>query len=137
MGHPDGAHTHGGGGSGALGELAVIIVAAAAVAAVAVPLINAITSLLEVLAVIVAALAVAGSAGLVLLLRYQGRRARANTAAVVSPARAVPPRAAETLSAAQRPAIEAKRELHIHLHGVSAEDVAAIVTDASVWRKER
>jgi hypothetical protein len=31
------------------------------------------------------------------------------------------------LPAPQRPAIEAPRELHLHFHGVTAEDVAAII----------
>jgi hypothetical protein len=134
MGHPDGAHTHGSGGSG-LGELAVIAVAVAVAAAVAVPIVNAITSLLEVLAVITGALCVLGTAGLVAYLRLTGRRRQAVTAAVVSPARAVPPRPAGSLSAPRRPAIEAKRELHLHFHGVSAEDVSAIVT--GVNREDR
>jgi hypothetical protein len=116
-------------GSGALGELAAIALGAVAVAAVAAPLIEAVTNLLEVLAVIVGALVVLGSAGLVLLLRHQGRRRQAISATVVLPARAVPPQVAEAPAAPR--AIEPKRELHLHFHGVDAEDVAAIVADVN------
>jgi hypothetical protein len=40
---------------------------------------------------------------------------------------AVPRAAPEALPAAQRPAIEGPREVHLHFHGVTAEDVAAII----------
>jgi hypothetical protein len=70
-------------------DLTVIVLAVAAVAVVAVLVIQAVTSLLIVLAVIVGALAVLGSVGLVLLLRYQGRRRQAMSGTVI-PARPVP-----------------------------------------------
>jgi hypothetical protein len=116
--------TDGDSGSGALGELAAVVLGVALIAAVAVPLINALASLLEVLAVIVGALVLLGSVCLVCLLRFQARRSRPVTATVVSPAR---PAFSRPLGAPQRPAVEGKRELHLHFHGVDAEDVSAIL----------
>jgi hypothetical protein len=119
------------GGSGALGELAAVVIGAVVVAAVAVPVINAVANLLEVAAVIVGALVVLGSVGLVLLLRVTGRRRQAISATVVSPPGQVPRRAAQAIPAPQRPPIGAPREVHLHFHGVTAEDVAAIVADVN------
>lgn len=46
-----------------------------------------------------------------------------------------PRRHPEPLPAPRRPAIETTREVHLHFHGVTAEDVAAIV--AHVNREDR
>jgi len=39
--------------------------------------------------------------------------------------------AARPLPAPQRPAIDALREVHLHFHGVTAEDVATILADVT------
>ncbi len=68
-----------------------------------------------------------GAAGLVALIAYRVRRdasSRTIRARVVPP---IPPaRPAQPLPPA-RPAIERPPEVHLHLHGVSAADVAAIL----------
>jgi uncharacterized membrane protein YraQ (UPF0718 family) len=128
MGHPDGAHTHGSGGSG-LGEVLVILLAVAllgpAVAA-------AVAELLHLLIIVLAAVAALGAAGLAGLLAFRVRR-RVEDAARAGPPNlgAVSPlhrtaRAARPLPE-PRPAIEAPRQVHIHLHGVTPEDVAELV----------
>jgi hypothetical protein len=64
----------------------------------------------------------------VCLLRFQARRSRVVAATVVSPAGpAFPP----SLAAAQRSAIEGKRELHLHFHGVTAEDAAEMLSEVN------
>jgi len=135
MGHPDGAHTHGGGGSG-LGGVFVILLAVAllgpAVAA-------AVAELVHVLLITAAVIVSAGAAGLVGLLAWQLRRTR------VDAARAMPPRtlarAAQPLPEPRRALPQARRAselpaasqheplggLHLHFHGVDAEDVAALL----------
>ena len=116
---PSGAHTHPGGGGLALA------VAVIAVAAVAVPVIHALTNLIEVLAVIIAALAALGTAALVCLLRLRRQ-----------PPRTLPPQlyGSPSVHAVQgRPgprALPARPEVHLHFHGVGAEDVAEILRRA-------
>jgi hypothetical protein len=121
MGHPDGAHTHGGGGSG-LGELAVILLAVAllgrAVAA-------AVAELVHVLLIVAVALAVLAGSGLVALGAWRLRSGRQNTARMVYRVTSAPKRS--PLRSDSRSAIEAPRQVHLHLHGVTAEDVAAIL----------
>jgi hypothetical protein len=131
MGHPDGAHTHGSGGSG-LGEFVLVILAVAllgpAVAA-------AVAELLHLLVIVAAVLAVLAGADLVALGAWQLRHARQEMARVVYRVTPAPPRAVQAISEPRprnafpdvpRQAIEAPRQVHLHLHGVSAEDVAAI-----------
>jgi hypothetical protein len=136
MGIPDGAHTHGSGGSG-LGTVVLVIVAAAllgpAVAA-------AVAELVHIVLIIAAAVAALGAAGLAGLLAFRVRR-RLEDAARAGPPNlgAVSPlhrtaRAAPPLLRAQRPPvlpIESGREVpggfHLHFHGVNAEDVAALL----------
>jgi hypothetical protein len=118
-----------GGGSG-LGAAAVI-----AAAVIAVPVIAALARLAEVFvitlgAVVVLALA-AGTTAVALRLRH-GRAIRTTR---VSFPKAVPRQGPETLSAPRPPAVEAPREVHLHFHGIGAEDVAEIL--ARVNREDR
>jgi uncharacterized membrane protein YraQ (UPF0718 family) len=130
MGHPDGAHTHGSGGSG-LGELVVILLAVAllgpAVAA-------AVAELVHVLLIVAGVVVGVGAAGLVGLLAWRWRRWHPDAARAMPPLPTKMARAAQPLPKAwplhalpaesQR---ELPAELHLHLHGVSAEDVAALL----------
>jgi hypothetical protein len=117
----------GGGGRGTGGGIgvAVLVVAAAAVAVkLAGPAVAAVGELVRVALItagVVAGVAVAAVAGLVAV--------RVHRRALPGPPqqRVLPARAPWQVDAAQPRQIEAGRELHLHLHDVSAEDVAAIL----------
>ena len=130
MGHPDGAHTHGSGGSG-LGEVLVILLAVAllgpAVAAT-------VAGMVHVLLIVAGVIVGGGAARLAGLLAWQLRRTRVDAARAMPPrtlvARAARPpllparRVAELPAASQR---EPPGGLHLHFHGLDAEDVAAVL----------
>ena len=116
-----------GGGSGLPMVVAVIVAAALLGPAVA----AAVAELVHIVLLIAAAMAALGAAGLAGLLAFRARR-RLEDAARAEPPNlgAVSPlhtaRAAHQLPQ-PRPAIEAPRQVHIHLHGVTPEDVAELV----------
>jgi hypothetical protein len=129
MGHPDGAHTHGGGSSG-LGELLVILLA---VALLGPALAAAVAELVHVLLIVAGVIVGVGATGLAGLLAWQLRRTRVDAARAMPPrtlvARAAPPlpqarRAGELPAAPQR---EPPGGLHLHFHGLDAAQVAAII----------
>jgi hypothetical protein len=111
-----GAHTHpelGGGGSG---NGWLVILGAIAVAALAGPVAHAIRDLITVAAITVAlVLAAAGTAA---VLTYRTRR---------RDARALTQRGIRALPTPEQRALGRAQEVHLHFHGVSAEDVAAII----------
>jgi hypothetical protein len=118
-------------GGGGAGAAALVIGAAILAAAIAGPVVAAAVELVRLLfiaAAVILGLALAGGAAFV---AYRVRQGRTSPVADVSLPRQVPWRSAEPLSASQRPAIEAPREVHIHFHGVTAEDAAAIVRRAT------
>jgi len=121
MGHPDGAHTHGGGGFDPMPIL--IIIGAIAVAG---PVAAAAVELLHILLIAVVVILSLGAVGLAAVIAYRVHRWRAGgTTRVSLPA----PTAARAVQAptGPRPAIERPQEVHLHLHGVSAEEIAAIL----------
>lgn len=111
--------------SGGSGLALVIAVIAAAV--VAVPVIHAVTALIHALVIAVAVLAGLALAAGAALVAYRVRRGRPAAPLVVHQARPVTRPAAESLPAPQRPVVERPAEVHLHLHGVSAEYIAAIL----------
>ncbi len=125
MGHPDGAHTHGG-GSGS-GTAAAMIVAAVVLASIAGPVIGAAIDLLRLVLIVAGVILGLGALGGAGLLAWRLRRGRQNAPLVVHRARPVTRRPAESLPAPRRPAIGRAAEVHLHFHGVTAEDVAAIL----------
>jgi hypothetical protein len=121
MGHPDGAQTHGSGGSGA-GTAVLVVLAAALAVKLAGPVLAAVAELLHVFLIMAGVVVGLGAVGLVGLLTWRWRRWQKDAA------RAMPPYAPRMARAAQPlpeppPAIEQ----HVHFHGLSAEDVAAIL----------
>jgi hypothetical protein len=113
---PSGAHTHPEMGGGGSGNGWLVILGAIALAAIARPVAHAIRDLIMVLGITVAVvLAVAGTAA-VLTYRVRRRDTRALTRRGI---RALPTPEERALGRAQ--------EVHLHFHGVSAEDVAAII----------
>jgi apolipoprotein N-acyltransferase len=111
------------------GGLTVPLAIGAAVLAVAVagPVAAAVTAVAQALVITIAALAavavLAGAALLVYRVR-QGQRSAPLRVRLVPP---VTRQAAQPLPAPQQPAIERPAEIHLHLHGVSADDIAAIL----------
>jgi hypothetical protein len=129
MGHPDGAHTHGG-GSG-LGAALLVILGAALFINAAPAVLGAAAERLHVFLIVAGVAVGAGAAGAVGLLTWRWRRKRLTATraghafqGAVHPLPAVA-RAAQPLPkprhAIERPAV------HLHFHGVNAGDVAAII----------
>ena len=99
-----------GGGNGWL-----VILGAIALAALAGPVAHAIRDLIMVLAITAVVLAAAGTAA---VLTYRARRRGA---------RALTQRGIRALTAPEPRALRRTHEVHLHFHGVSAEDVAGII----------
>jgi hypothetical protein len=125
---PSGAHTHPGGGSG-IGAAVLVVLAAVVIVKAAGPVVAALAELVRLVLIavaVVAGLALAGGTAFV-AVRLRQRRAigavRVHRAAPLT-RQAAEPLPAPRRSAAALPAIEAPREVHIHLHGTSAEDLA-------------
>jgi hypothetical protein len=124
MGHPDGAHTHGSGSSG-LGTAVLVLVGAALVVKLAAPVAAAVGELVHILLIAVAVIGGLAAAGGIGLLALRLRHSRENGITRV----AFP--APTERRAAQAPT-EPRREiesggLHLHLYGISAEEVADII----------
>ena len=129
MGHPDGAHTHGSGGSG-LGELLVILLGVALLG----PAAAAVAELVHVLLIVAGVIVGAGAAGLAGLLAWQLRRTRVDAARAMPPLPSKMVRAARPLPQARRagelpaaPQREPPGGLHLHFHGLDAAQIAAII----------
>ena len=125
MGHPDGAHVHGSGGGG-LGTAVLVVLAAAAVVKLAGPVVAAVGELVHLALIVAGVIVGVGAIGLVGVLTWRWRRPRLDAA------RATPPLSPRVARAAQpppepRPAIERPQEVHLHLHGVTPTDIAAIL----------
>jgi len=113
---PSGAHTHPEMGGGGSGNGWLVILGATAMAAIAGPAAYAIRDLIMMLAITVAV--VLAAAGTAAVLTYRARR---------RDARALTQRGARALLAPGQRALGRAQEVHLHFHGVSAEDVAAII----------
>ncbi len=130
MGIPDGAHTHGhghGSGGSGLGMAVLVLFAAAVAVKLAGPVVAALGELLRVALVVAGVLLGLAGAGLVALVAFRVRRARQKPPRVVHRITLAPPRASHALPESQRPAIEQSAGLHLHLHGVTAKDIAALL----------
>jgi len=119
MGHPDGAHTHGSGGFDPMPLL--IIIGAIAVAG---PVLAAVAELIHILLIAVAVLAGLAVVSVVAVLAFHVHRWRAG-GTVQRPLPAAPWQRAVQAPREPRPAIE--QHVHHHWHGISPEDVAAII----------
>jgi hypothetical protein len=124
IGHPDAAHTHGPGGSG-LGAAALALVAAALAVKAAGPVLGAVSEMVRVFLMVAGVAVGAGAAALVSWLSWRRR-----CPTLAGTGRAMPPLPTKMA----RPALPAAGQheppggLHSHLHGVSADDVATILT---------
>jgi hypothetical protein len=122
---PDGAHTHG--SSGGVGTAVLVVLGAALAVNPAGPILAAVAELVYVLLIVVAAIASGAAVTLIGIAAWRGRRRRLDATRAEVPATLLPQRAAQPLPPPPRPAIERPGELHLHLHGVTAEDVATIL----------
>jgi hypothetical protein len=126
MGHPDGAHTHGGGGFDPMPIL--IIIGAIALAG---PVAAAAAELLHLLVIVLAVLAAVVGVGVVAYVAFRVSRKGQETPRLAYRATVAPPRTSVARPeprpsiGQQAPAIE--QHVHHHWHGVTAEDVAAII----------
>jgi hypothetical protein len=111
----------GGGGSG-LG-LAVVIILAAALLGPAIA--AAVAELLHVLVIVVGVILDLGATSLLAFVAFRVSRGRHDTARLVNRITSAPSRPS-TLRSEPLRAIE-QRAIHLHFHGVSPEDVAAII----------
>jgi hypothetical protein len=130
MGHPDGAHTHGGGSSG-LGTAVLALVGAALAVKVLPVVLDAVAELVRLVLIVVAVLAGVAAAGGVAYIALRVRHRATEPARRVYRAAPVAPPRVRALPE-PRPAIEAPRpEVHVHhhWHGVDAADVAAIIRE--------
>jgi hypothetical protein len=97
------------------------------VVAIARPVAAAVAVLVHILLIVAAVLAGVAAVTLVAYVAWRVRRSRHESRP--APA-ALPPgvaRAAQPLPAPQQRAIEGGGQLHLHFHGVTAEDVADII----------
>jgi hypothetical protein len=114
-----------GGGSG----LAAALIVGAAVLAVAVagPVAAAVAELVRVVVIIVAAAVVLALAAGAAFVAYRVRQRQVIGSGRVSQPRQVPWRTGRLVSAPRQQAIDAPREVHLHFHGVDADDVAEVL----------
>jgi hypothetical protein len=100
--------------------LAVVLLGPAVAAAVA--------ELLHLLVIVLVAVAAAGLAAFVAWRLRRGRQDAPRQVQRITPA---PPRPSP-LRSEPRQAIEAPQQMHLHFHGASAEDVAAIIAQQAL-----
>jgi hypothetical protein len=133
MGHPDGAHVHGhGSGGGGLGTAVLVLVAAALAVRVAGPVLSAAAGLVHILLIAAAVILGLAGAGVVALIALRLRRMRPDMTRVVHRITPAPPRAAAGRTAPQAIGPAPEVHVHHHWHGVSAEDVAAILARGEI-----
>jgi hypothetical protein len=114
---PSGAHIHPEMGGGGSRNGWLVILAAIALAAIAGPAVHAIRDLIMAVAITVTAAVVLAAAGTAAVLVHRRRR----------DARALTRRGIRRLPTAEQRALGQAQEVHLHFHGVSAKDVAAII----------
>jgi hypothetical protein len=130
MGIPDGAHTHGGGGG--FDPMPLLIILGAVL--IAGPVLAGVAAIVHVLVIVVEVLVAVAGAGLVAYVAYRVRRWRSAAARTTPPLSAKVVRAMQPLPKVQRPRElpaglqgQTPGELHLHFHGLTPEDVAAIL----------
>jgi hypothetical protein len=116
------------------GTAVLVVLSAVVVVRIAGPVLAAVAGLLHVFLIVAGVIVAVGAASLVGLLAWRWRRWHQDAARAMPPLPSKVARAAQPLPKAQPARVlpaERQRELptevHFHLHGVSAEDVAAII----------
>jgi hypothetical protein len=117
----DGAHTHGTGGG--IGAALAIGLGAVLAASIAGPVAAAVGELVRLVVIAVAVILGLGVAAVVALLVYRVRHRRA----IPPPPVLYPPPPARPVQARTHPQAIERPAVHLHFHGITAEDVAAIL----------
>jgi hypothetical protein len=115
------------GGGGGLGTVVLVILAAAVLGPAVAAAVAELLHLLVIVAVILAAVAGAGLAGLAALRVHRWRTGGPARVPLLAPPPWRPvqaPTVARQVTGRPPPAIE---HHHVHFHGISAEDVAAVI----------
>ena len=123
-------------GCGDGGGLAVVLVVLTVVAAVIRAIWHTLVEVAEI-----AAFTVLGAAGLAAVtgiawLAYRARQDRPGRPIEARPVVQLPPEPRPQLEGSHNPAIGPARELHLHLHGLTADQIAAIVTQRGAYPEE-
>jgi hypothetical protein len=126
MGHPDGAHTHGSGGSG-LGTAVLVVIGAALAVKLAGPVLDAAAELLRVLLIAAGVIVFVGAASLVGLIAWRWRSRK-------DAARAMPP---GTLVARAAPPLPQARRTAELPATPQREPPAAFIFTSTAWTPRR
>jgi hypothetical protein len=119
--------------SGGGGLVLVVIVAAVLVGSGAVSaIVHALVMILIIIGCTIGLAAVAGIAWLV----HQARQDRPGRPISAPPMYQVPPDPRPRLEGSHNRAIEPAREIHLHLHGLTPDQLAAIVTQRGAYSGE-
>lgn len=116
---------------GGLGDAVAAIVVVLVIAAVAGPVLGAVAGavaeLVRVLLIAAAVILGLAAAGLVAFIAWRLHHGRPNRVTSMSFPAPLPQQPGESLTAPRQPAIERPAEVHLHFHGVSAEEAAAVI----------
>ena len=121
------------GSSGSSGLVLAVIAAAVLIGSGAV---SAIASALVTILIIVGVVIVLAVAGVVALLVYRTRSERPGRPIEAPAVYQLPPDPRPRLEDSHKPAIEPPREIHLHLHGLTPDQLAAIVTQRGAYPRE-
>ena len=121
MGRPDGAHTHGPQGGG---ELVLAVIAAAVL--IGSGALSALASALTTILIITGCTIGIAVLGGIAFLVYRARQDRPGPPIAARPVYRLPPEPRPSLEAPSRPALEPGREIHLHLHGLTPDQIAAV-----------
>lgn len=124
--------TSGGGGGGGLAVVVVIVVAAVLGGGAA----SAIASALEVILIVIGSLIGLAVLGGIAWLVHRTRQDRPRRPIAAPVVYRLPPAEAPRLEAAQPLALEPPREIHLHLHGLTPDQITAIVTQRGAYLEE-
>jgi hypothetical protein len=124
-------------GSGSGGLVLVVIAAVVLIGSgTASAAASALTSLLVTIAIIIGSVIALAILGGIAWLVYRARSDRPGRAIAAPVVSQLPPAGRPALEGSHNPAIEPAREIHLHLHGLTPDQVAAIVTQRGAYLEE-
>ena len=114
------------GGSGGSGGLVLAVIAA--VVLIGSGALTAIVHALEVVVIVLGCTIALAAVGGIALLVYRTRQDRPGAVYSTRAVSQLPPEPRPQLSPPYKPAVEPAREIHLHLHGLTPDQLAAIAT---------